>query len=126
MIGYTLLGVRDLEQATAIYGELLGELGAQQIPATDRINLWSTGEGAAFGICLPADGNVATNGNGTMIALPAGSDERVDAILERAKQIGFPEVEDAHRNEGFYGGYLRDFDRNKLCIFHISGPLGDE
>ncbi len=44
----------------------------------------------------PHDGGAATPGNGTMVALAAGS-----------------------RGESFYGGYFRDLDGNKLAVFTL-------
>ena len=37
MIGYTTIGVSNMESACKFYGELLGELGGKQLFGMDRI-----------------------------------------------------------------------------------------
>ena len=37
MIGYTTIGVNDMERAVAFYDALLGEVGAKQTFGMDRI-----------------------------------------------------------------------------------------
>lgn len=121
MIGYALFGTNDLEKAVAFYDGLFEQLGAQRALSTERIITWATGEGAMFGICTPADGQKATFGNGTMLAFPMVDRSAVDAIYAKALHLGAtshaaPETADEH---GFYGGYVRDLDMNKLCFYHM-------
>ena len=74
MIGYITLGTRNLAAARAFYDALLGEIGARQVMANDRMIIWGTGPGAPMlGICTPYDGQPATAGNGSMVALDVGS-----------------------------------------------------
>ena len=72
MIGYVTLGTNDLPRAAAFYDALLGELGAKR--------LWDSPTGIGWGVAMdkpmlaamkPHDGQPATHGNGTMVALNA-------------------------------------------------------
>ena len=121
MIGYALYGTNDYERAVQFYDELLGSIGAQRGMGTDRITTWTTGQGPLLGVCSPANGEPATNGNGTMLAIALPDRAAVDKLLDKAKEIGAPEVIPAHEDEsnGFYGGYARDLDNNKFCFFNM-------
>jgi len=121
MIGYAMVGTKDLAKATGFYDAVLGELGGQRSFATDRMQFYGTSEKApGFGVCLPHDGKAATVGNGTMIALAAPSREAVDKVHARALASGGrDEGAPGLRGDTFYGAYFRDLDGNKLCVFKI-------
>lgn len=123
MLGYLLIGTNDLEKAVAFYEELLSDLSISRLAESDRIILWAAKDReAAFGVCLPSDGNAATNGNGTMPAIPVGSREAVDKFYEKAIDLGATQAAGTADNEGFYGKYIRDLDNNKICFYHIPAP----
>lgn len=121
MIGYVTLGTNDYEKAKAFYDVVLGVLGAKRTMASDRMQGYgSVGGGPMLAVCKPYDGQPATAGNGTMIALAADSREEVDrtyaaAMANGARDEGAPGL----RGETFYGAYFRDSDGNKLCVFKI-------
>ena len=121
MIGYVTLGTNDLEKAEAFYTPLLETLGAKILMQDDRMRFYGTGPGAPIlSICKPYDEKPATAGNGTMIAIPGGSKEGVDALYAKAIELGASdEGEPGQRGPGFYGGYFRDLDGNKLVAFHM-------
>ncbi len=121
MIGYTTVGTNNLEKAVAFYDELLAELGAGRFMQSDRLVAWAvTPDKPAFSVCLPWDGEKATVGNGTMIALLADSAEKVDAVHARAMQLGAAdEGTPGLRMDGFYAAYFRDLDGNKLNVFFM-------
>lgn len=120
MIGYLLIGTNNLAKAVSFYEELLSDLRISRMAETDRIVLWAAeGQPTPFGVCLPADGNAATNGNGTMPAIPVGSKEAVDKFYDKALELGATQACGAADNDGFYGKYIRDFDNNKICFYHI-------
>jgi predicted lactoylglutathione lyase len=123
MIGYVTLGTNDLERATAFYDALLGDLGAGRFMETDTFIAWAVTPGEpALSVTKPHDGNAATVGNGVMIALSASSTDQVDAIHARALELGAADEGAAGpRGDGFYAGYFRDLDGNKLNIFCITG-----
>lgn len=119
MIGYTTLGTNDLAAAAAFYDALLAELGAKRFLETDRLIAWAVAPGQPmFAVCTPWDGGPATTGNGTMVALAAGSEEGVRKLHARALELGAAdEGAPGERMQGFYGGYFRDPDGNKLVAF---------
>ncbi len=118
MIGYTLLGVKDIGKAEQFYTSVLGELGAKLVMGMDRIKLFGTGPGAPmFGVCLPHDEKPASAGNGTMVAVSCDSTAKVDAAYKKARDLGAAdEGAPGQRGPGFYGAYIRDLDGNKVCF----------
>ncbi|MFQ5348638.1 MAG: VOC family protein [Rhodothalassiaceae bacterium] len=125
MIGYVTLGTNDLERAAAFYDELLGELGAKRMMEGDRFVAWSNHpERPGLGVIKPYDGQPATVGNGTMVALVVDSRDRVDRIHARAltlggKDEGAPGIRGGEGST-FYAGYFRDLDGNKLNVFTMT------
>lgn len=121
-IGYTMLATNDLERAAAFYDALLGELGAKRFIQTDRGISWSFGP-TTTSLCLtkPFDNEVATVGNGVMVALGLDNRKMVDAAYVRAIELGATdEGQPGPRGDaGFYAGYFRDPDGNKLNVFCI-------
>ena len=88
---------------------------------TPEFIAWTaTPEGCALSITRPFDGKPATVGNGVMIALAADSKEKVAAIYNKAMELGAKdEGEPGPRGDGFYAGYFRDPDGNKLNAFFM-------
>ncbi|MBH9551558.1 VOC family protein [Inhella gelatinilytica] len=121
MIGYTTLGTNDLPRATAFYDALFEVIGIRRIMDFGRGYAWGTGmDKPGFGVMLPFDGQPATAGNGTMIALVVDSPAKVDALHAKALTLGGQdEGAPGLRGEGFYAGYFRDLDGNKLNAFCI-------
>ncbi len=119
MIGYTCVGTNDLGKATHFYGELLGVLGAQPFFKSDRGVGWGvTPEQPMFSVMKPFDGQVATAGNGAMVALAAKNPEQVQALHAKALALGgTDEGAPGPRGGSFYGAYFRDLDGNKLAAF---------
>lgn len=122
MIGYVTLGTNKMDKAAAFYDALLGDLGGKRVMEADTFIAWSTGMGnPAISIIKPADGNAATVGNGVMVAIPAGANEKVDAMHARALELGgTDEGAPGFRGDNFYAGYFRDLDGNKLNFFHFT------
>jgi predicted lactoylglutathione lyase len=123
LIGYVTLGTNDLERGAAFYDAVLAGLGAKRVRQTKHSVYWSTGPGQPNLILTrPYDGKAAAVGNGMMIGLFAGAPERVDAIHAKALELGAKDEGAAGpRNyvPGFYAGYFRDLDGNKLNVFCI-------
>jgi predicted lactoylglutathione lyase len=121
MIGYVTLGTNDLPRAAAFYDALLGELGAKRMMENEQFIAWSvTSDRPGLGITKPFDNKAATVGNGVMVALEAGSPAKVDALHRKALQLGATDEGAAGpRGGGFYAGYFRDLDGNKLNFFHM-------
>jgi len=69
----------------------------------------------------PHDGQPATAGNGTMVALVVDTNEKVDRVYQKAIELGGTcEGPAGPRSDGFYAGYFRDPDGNKLNVFCYS------
>jgi predicted lactoylglutathione lyase len=69
-------------------------------------------------IMTPFDGKPATVGNGVMVGLVVKTKEQVDQLYQKALSLGATgEGAAGPRGEGFYVGYFRDLDGNKLCFF---------
>lgn len=119
MIGYTCLGTNHLEKAVAFYGELLGLLGAKPFFKSERGVGWGVSpDQPMFSVMKPFDGQAASVGNGTMVALAANSPELVQALHAKALALGgHDEGAPGPRGTGFYGAYFRDLDGNKLAAF---------
>ena len=119
MIGYATIGTNDLARAAAFYDALLATIGASRFMESDRFVAWAVSPTApALGVALPFDGKPATVGNGVMVALIVDSHDKVDALHARALELGgSDEGAPGSRGEGFYAGYFRDLDGNKLNAF---------
>ena len=120
MIGYITLGTNDLERAGKFYDELLAEIGAQRAMTDERMLGWSTGEGPLFSVITPFDELSATVGNGAMIALDVKDGKAVERLYSKAISLGATnegEPKDRGSSMGFYGGYFRDLDGNKLVAY---------
>ncbi len=122
MVGYVTIGTNNFESAGKFYDELLAELGATRMMDMETFIAWSTeGQtGAALSITKPFDGNSATVGNGVMVALACESKEQVASLYKKALDLGATdEGEPGPRGDGFYAGYFRDLDGNKLNAFFM-------
>jgi predicted lactoylglutathione lyase len=124
VIGYITLGTNDLQEAVAFYDVLLAEIGAGRFMENDRFVAWAVApDQQAFSVCKPYDGNAATAGDGTMIALAVDSTAKVDAVHAKAMELGgSDEGAPGPRTDGFYAGYFRDLDGNKLNVFCFQAP----
>jgi predicted lactoylglutathione lyase len=121
MIGYVTFGTNDIDRAAAFYDALLAELGAKRMLENEHFIAWSTGPGApAVSVIKPFDEQAASVGNGVMVALKMESKEKVDALYRKAMELGADdEGPPGPRGDGFYAGYFRDLDGNKLNAFFI-------
>jgi catechol 2,3-dioxygenase-like lactoylglutathione lyase family enzyme len=120
MIGYVTLGTNDLERAVAFYDQLFAVLGAGRfMEDPGHFVAWATApDKPGVSVTKPWDGQPATHGNGTMVALMVDSKEKVRAVYDKAMALGAQdEGPPGPRMEGFYAGYFRDLDGNKLNVF---------
>jgi len=120
MIGYVTVGTNDFDAALVFYDSLFASVGINR--------LWRHGLMAAWGrsrlepalcIATPFDGGSATTGNGTMVALRMSDKAAVDTLHAKCLELGGAnEGSPGPRGEhGFYGGYFRDLDGNKLNAY---------
>jgi len=119
MIGYTTIGTNNYEKALSFYDQLLTVISGRRVFEAPSGQLYGFPQGAMFGVFKPHDGKSATAGNGSMIALNAGSRDKVAAMYEQAIALGATcEGKPGPRGDGgFYGAYFRDPDGNKIAVF---------
>ena len=121
MIGYATLGTNDLPRAAKFYDALLGTIGAKRWMESEKFVVWTVSPTTpGLGVITPHNGKPATVGNGTMVALVVDSRAKVDALHKKALELGgSDEGAPGPRGEGFYAGYFRDLDGNKLNAFFM-------
>lgn len=121
MIGYATVGTNDLARASAFYDALLGTIGAKRWMESPRFVAWAVAaDKPSLGVILPYDGKAATVGNGCMVALVVDAKSKVDALHRKALELGgTDEGAPGPRGDGFYAGYFRDLDGNKLNAFYM-------
>ena len=119
MIGYVTLGSNDIQRAAKFYDQLLAIIDAGRFMEEDNFVAWATGPGApALSVIKPYDNNAATVGNGVMVAIVVDGRDKVDALHAKALELGgSDEGAPGDRGNGFYAGYFRDLDGNKLNAF---------
>lgn len=125
MIAYTTLGTNDLKKATAFYDALFGEIGIAQLWADENFVGYGAGmDQPLFAVCNPYDKEKASVGNGTMIALNCPDKETVHKIHSKAMELGAANEGDCgpRGDSGFYCGYFRDLDGNKINAFAMVSP----
>ena len=122
MIGYVTLGTNDFDRAAKFYDALLGTIGAGRFMEMDTFIAWAVEPTApSIAIIKPFNEEAATVGNGVMVAIALDSTDKVDALHAKALELGgADEGAPGPRGEGgFYAGYFRDLDGNKLNAFCI-------
>lgn len=120
MIGYVTLGTNNYDAAAKFYDELLAVIGASRFMESDRFIAWAVSPTQpSLGIIKPFDGQAATVGNGTMVSLVVNSRDKVDALHAKALALGGKDEGPTgpRGDSGFYAGYFRDLDGNKLNVF---------
>lgn len=123
MIGYVCVGTNDMPRAAAFYDALLAELGGKRFMDMETFIAWGNTPGQPMlSIIKPFDGKAATAGNGVMVALAADSPETVDRVHKKALELQAQDEGAAgpRGDDGFYAGYFRDLDGNKLTVFCLT------
>ena len=122
MIAFVMIGTNDLLASTRFYDAVLNKLdmvnsfvgdryvGYAEKNSPNKIELYVT---------KPFNKEIATNGNGTMIALLAKSRDQVDschkiALENGATNEGLPGQRPPNSND--YYAYFRDLSGNKICV----------
>ena len=119
MFSHIMVGGNDLDRSKKFYDAVLGTLGAGPAMVDGHRIFYITPTGI-FSVSQPIDGEPATHGNGTMIALVVDSKDKVDALYLKAIELGgSDEGPPGPRGEGFYAAYFRDLDGNKLNFFCV-------
>ncbi|WOE75288.1 VOC family protein [Alterisphingorhabdus coralli] len=125
MIGYVTLGTKDIARGAKFYDAIAKELGFGRMMDEENFIAWGdmASPGAGISITKPFDGNEATVGNGVMVALLAKDPDQVKRVYDIAiAEGGSDEGAPGDRGGGFYAGYFRDLDGNKLNAFCMTAP----
>ncbi len=119
MIGYVTVGTNDLARAAKFYDAIAAEMGTGRMMEFETFIAWGTpGGGAGIAATKPYDGQAATVGNGVMVVIEARDKDQVDRLYAIAMENGgSDEGAPGPRGDGFYAGYFRDPDGNKLNAF---------
>lgn len=120
MIGYITVGTNKFEEALPFYDELMLQFGEKRLWQTESMAAWGNSrDEPAFCLAIPHDKNSATVGNGTMVAFKVISAQQVDLVHAKALELGgrCDGKPGPRGNSGFYGGYFRDLDGNKLNVY---------
>ena len=125
MIGYVTLGTNDLDRAAKFYDELFGSIGiGRYMEIPEYFVAWAAArDQPSVAVTRPFNQQPATVGNGVMVALYLPDTAAVDAFYAKALELGgTDEGAPGPRGEiqGFYAGYFRDLDGNKLNAFTAS------
>lgn len=117
-VGYLMVGTNDLDRARAFYDALFSVIGGKRGFASPRSQGYSLGSGPAFSVTQPFDGEMASAGNGSMVAFNVGSKDKVSEMHAKALELGGT-CEGPPGPRGTFGtfAYFRDLDGNKLCAF---------
>ena len=121
-LGYVTLGTNDLPRAITFYDSLLSTLGATHFIESEQGVSWTFGSGTtSISIVRPHDKQKATVGNGVMVAIGVAHASEVDRVHALALEMGARDEGSPgpRGNTGFYAGYFRDLDGNKLNVFCI-------
>lgn len=124
MIGYVTLGTNNLEKAAKYYDALFETIGAGRVLEEENYFIaWAQAPNSpSVAVTVPFNKEKATVGNGVMVALFMQSIEQVNAFHAKALELGGsnegdPGFRPEGNSSGFYAGYFRDLDGNKLNAF---------
>lgn len=123
MIGYVTLGTNDLPRAAKFYDAIAAEMDTPRMMDFETFIAWGKPDGpAGVAVTKPHDGKAASVGNGVMVAFEAKDKDQVKRLYDIAlANGGSDEGPPGPRGDGFYAGYFRDPDGNKLNAF-VMGP----
>lgn len=129
MIGYTMVGTTDLENAKGFYDPLFEKMGLSLCYEDEQVASWGDKNDETvprFFVCYPYDGKCAGIGNGTMTAFQVKSASTVDVLYQIAMQQGgrdegAPGFRPESYGDKFYVSYVRDPDGNKLAFACYDG-----
>jgi predicted lactoylglutathione lyase len=119
MIGYVTIGSNDLTAAAVFFDELFNAMGGSRAYSLDHMIAYTFGPDTPMILVnAPHNGETATVGNGSMIALALQDRAQVNALHAQAIELGaVNEGSPGPRGQQFYGGYFRDLDSNKFNVF---------
>lgn len=128
MFSHVTVGTSDIARAQNFYNAVLIPIGLVERPVTPdggpKALCWiiPNQQLPRFYVYEPFNKQIATPGNGNMVAFLAPSTDAVDAAYQAGMENGGLDEggpgERPHYGDGYYGAYLRDPDGNKLHIVY--------
>lgn len=123
MIGYTMVGTKDLDRAVRFYDPVFAEMGLKQCFKDEQVSFWGDKtdvNAPRFAAGYPFDGGTGSVGNGVMTAFLIKGSAMIDnlyalAMANGGTDEGAPGLRPDY-GEGFYAAYVRDPDGNKLAF----------
>lgn len=114
-MNYCVIGTNDMDAATRFYDRLFDRSGMNRVSPSERMTYW-LGADFAFAAAIPFDKQPATNGNGTMVGFSVGSPAEVKRLYTLAIALGGTCAGEPKQRGPRFSAYVRDLDRNKLCL----------
>ncbi len=114
-MNYFVVGTNNMEASIKFYDSLFKETCLNKVIASERMTYW-LGEDFAFAVAIPFDEKPATNGNGTMVGFGVGSVDEVKRLHKKAIELGGTCEGEPTQKGPRFSGYVRDLDKNKICI----------
>jgi len=129
VIGYTMVGTRDLKRAKSFYDPLFTKMGLEPCYQDEQVASWGVLKDdtiSRFFVCYPFDNQAATVGNGVMTTFRVKAASEVIELHEMAisrggENEGDPGFRPERYGEHFYVAYVRDPDGNKLAFACYNG-----
>jgi catechol 2,3-dioxygenase-like lactoylglutathione lyase family enzyme len=124
MFSHLCIGVNDFDRAFTFYSAIAKVLDLE-LKFSDSERAWAGWQRPAIPrpllvIGKPLDGQIATAGNGQMVALLADNRTQIEHVYQAALKHGAtcegPPGLRPHYHEHYFGAYFRDPDGNKLCV----------
>lgn len=117
MISYTIVGTSKLTESAAFFDQVLKPFDVSRVMENERMVFWMAAKGGpGLMIATPFDKQAATVGNGSMVALAAADREQVDAIYNKAIELGASCEGKPGQRDVAYAAYFRDLDGNKFNV----------
>jgi len=83
MIGYITLGTNNLKKSEFFYDKLFSTIGIKQVFKTEKMIAWGKGfDSTMLAVTIPYNSELATIGNGCMVALKVGDEKTVNLMYE--------------------------------------------
>ena len=120
VFSHVMIGLNDVDGSTAFYDSVLSALGYAPCREDRYYRAYGEPTGPVMWINQPINGDPATVGNGSMVAMLAESRASVDeayasAMAHGGTDEGAPGLR-PHYHPDYYGAYFRDPEGNKLCV----------
>jgi predicted lactoylglutathione lyase len=112
---YCVFGTNNIEASIKFYDSLFEQTELNQVLSTERMTFWQC-EDFTFAIAKPFNGELASNGNGTMIGLNVGAIEEVKRLYKKAIELGGTSEGEPDQRGPKFSAYVRDLDKNKIVF----------